>query len=111
MTGNISCTCGGKLIKTQCEVEFYGIDFGVRECEVCTDCNIEYLDQETLGEVEKEVKKRGLFNLGQRVSITKSGNSLVVRLPKDITAFSGIKYKDSAMIYPSSRKKIELELC
>ncbi len=69
------CRCGGTLKKSQTPVEFFGIDFGIKECEVCTKCGSEYLDDEVLGEVEQEVKKKGLFGMEQKVSIT---------IPKDI---------------------------
>lgn len=57
------CRCGGKLKKSTCNVEFFRIDFGVRECEVCTTCGSEYLDDEVIREVEEEVKRLGLFGL------------------------------------------------
>lgn len=104
------CRCGGVLKKSQCSVEFFGIDFGVRECEVCTSCNSEYLDDATLAEVEQEVKKRKLFGLEKNVQITKSGNSLVIRIPPEIAQFTHLTYKTNAKIYPVDEKKIEIEL-
>ena len=104
------CNCGGILKKSQTQVEFFGIDFGIKECEVCTKCGSEYLDNETLGEVEEEVKKKNLFGLEKQAQITKSGNSLVVRIPPEITKFSGIHYKDQVRIYPTAKNKIEIEL-
>ena len=43
------------------DVEFFGIDFGVKEASICSDCGSEYLSQEVIEEVEAEVKRRGLF--------------------------------------------------
>ena len=60
---DIKCRCGGNLRKTETEVEFFGIDFGVRKAEVCNRCGSEYLTQETMEEIEAEVKKRGLYGL------------------------------------------------
>lgn len=104
------CSCGGTLKKSHTQVEFYGIDFGVRECEICTKCGSEYLSDETLEEIEHEVKKKGLFGLEKQAHITKSGNSLVVRIPPEIVKFSGIQYKDLVRIYPIAKNKIELDL-
>ena len=52
------CSCGGTLKKSFCSVEFFGINFGENNCEVCTKCGSEYLDDETLGKIEEEVKKK-----------------------------------------------------
>lgn len=104
------CNCGGTLKKGHAQVDFFGIDFGIRECEVCSKCGSEYLNNETLDEIEQEVKKRKLFGLERQVQITKSGNSLVIRIPPEIARFSGIKYRDNARIYPTAKNKIEMEL-
>ena len=104
------CNCGGTLKKSHTQVEFFGIDFGIRECEVCTKCGSEYLSDEILDEVEREVKKRKLFGLEKQAQITKSGNSLVIRIPPEIVRFSGMHYKEQVRIYPTGKNKIELEL-
>lgn len=104
------CNCGGKLKKSHTQVEFFGIDFGIKECEVCTKCGSEYLDDRVLEGVEQEVKKRKLFGLEKQAQVTKSGNSLVVRLPPEIVKFAGINYKDYVRIYPISKNRIEVEL-
>ncbi len=46
------CSCGGKLKQSFCQVEFFGIDFGVKKCEVCTKCGSEFLDDKTVEEIE-----------------------------------------------------------
>ncbi|HJH25861.1 MAG TPA: hypothetical protein C5S37_03600 [Methanophagales archaeon] len=55
------CGCGGNLKKTKVKVEFFGIDFGLRDAEVCSACGSEYLNQETLKEIEKEIKERKIY--------------------------------------------------
>lgn len=42
-------------------MEFFGIDFGLRDAEVCTACGSEYLDQETLKVIEVEIKERKIL--------------------------------------------------
>ena len=102
------CNCGGTLKKSHTQVEFFGIDFGIRKCEVCTKCNSEYLDDEVLNEIEKEVKERKLFGVEKEVEITKSGNSLVIRLPPQIVKFTKAHYKDRVRIYPTGKSKISM---
>ncbi len=51
------CTCGGDLKRSKVEVEFFGINLGLREAEVCTLCGSEYLYQDTMKEIEAKVKE------------------------------------------------------
>lgn len=105
-----NCKCGGKMKKSHCGVEFFGIDFGLKECEVCTACQSEYLDDAVLEEIEKEVKKRKLFALERKITVTKSGNSLVIRIPPEIAKFSKVHYQSILKLIPITEKRIELEV-
>lgn len=104
------CSCGGKMKKSKTQVEFFGIDFGIRECEICTRCQSEFLDDKTMAEIEQEVKKKRLFGLEKQVQVTKSGNSLVLRLPPEVVKFTGLHYKDHVRIYPIEKKRVEIEI-
>ena len=97
-------------MNSQCEVEFFGIDFGIKKCEICKNCNAEYLDNETMRNIENDIKKRGVFGLEKLVKVTKSGNSIVIRIPPEIAKFSDIDYKSIIRIFPVSKNKIELEV-
>ena len=104
------CRCGGTLKKSQTSVEFFSIDFGIKPCEVCTRCGSEFLDDDTLELVEQEVKKRKLFGLEKQVQVTKSGNSLVIRIPPELVKFTGLSYKDLVRIYPVEKNRLEIEV-
>jgi hypothetical protein len=51
----VKCKCGGKLKRSFVEIEFFGIDFGIKQANVCSKCGSEYLPQEVMEEVEMEV--------------------------------------------------------
>ena len=104
------CSCGGKLKKSFCSIEFFGISFGERPCEVCTACGSEFLDDATLQEIEIEVKKRKIFGLQEEIRVLKSGNSLVFRIPPKIAKFADITTKTHARIFPADKRRIEIEL-
>ncbi|MDG6929078.1 MAG: AbrB/MazE/SpoVT family DNA-binding domain-containing protein [Nitrososphaerota archaeon] len=106
----IRCKCGGTLKDDVTEVEFFGIDFGVRKSEVCAECGSEYLPQEVMEELEAEVKRRGLYGLERRGRVAKSGNSLVIRIPKEIVDSLGIKRDLPIVIYPADKKKLVVEV-
>jgi len=91
-------------------VEFFGIDFGVKEASICSDCGSEYLPQQVMEEVEAEVKRRGLFGLERRGRVAKSGNSLVIRIPREIAKSLKIKRDLPIVIYPSEPRKLIIEV-
>ncbi len=106
----VRCKCGGRLKRSVTEVEFFGIDFGLKKANVCTDCGSEYLSQEVMEEVEAEVKRRGLFGLERRGRVAKSGNSLIIRIPKEIADSLRIKRDLPIVIYPSELRKLIIEV-
>ena len=65
---------------------------------------------EVLEEIEKEVKKKKLFALERKITVTKSGNSLVVRIPPEIAKFSKLHYQSILRLVPVTKKRIELEI-
>lgn len=104
------CSCGGELKKAKVAVEFFSIDFGLKDAEVCTSCGSEYLDQETMREIEKKVKEKNIFGLERKVSVTKSGNSLVIRIPPEIAEYLGIHYKSIVQLFPVDKDKLEIKV-
>ncbi|UCF09003.1 MAG: hypothetical protein JSW28_04780 [Thermoplasmata archaeon] len=92
------------------EIEFFGIDFGIKKIEMCTGCGDKYISDEVYEEVEKKARELGLFGLERKVKVTKSGNSLVLRLPPDIVKFAGIKYKDILSILPIEKGRFEIKV-
>ena len=106
----IRCKCGGKLKKSKTEVEFFGIDFGIQSCEVCAQCGSEYLSQELIEKIEKEVRRSRFFGLERRARVTKSGNSLVIRVPKEIAKSLRIEKDTAITIYPTEKRKLIVEV-
>ncbi len=104
------CTCGGELKRSKVEVEFFGIDFGLKDAEVCTRCGSEYLDQDTMKEIETIVKERNIFGLERKISVTKSGNSLVIRIPPEIAEYLGIHYKSVVQLFPVDKDRLEVKV-
>lgn len=91
-------------------MEFFGIDFGLKDAEVCTRCGSEYLDQETMKEIETIVKERNIFGLERKISVTKSGNSLVIRIPPEIAEYLGIHYKSVVQLFPVDKDRLEVKV-
>jgi len=92
------------------EVEFFGINFGIKKIEMCTKCESKYISDDIYKEVEEKAKELGLFGLERKVKVTKSGNSLVIRIPPDIAKFAGLKYQDILSILPIAKGKFEVKV-
>ena len=104
------CRCGGKLKTSKTHVEFYGIDFGIHRCEVCTKCGEEYLDSETMEKITEEVKKKGLFGLEAKTKVGIAGNSMMIRIPKKLARFIGLAKGLEVSMHPAGKKKLVVEI-
>lgn len=92
-----------KSIKTE---SMYGVELGKFPALVCEKCNESYTDEETTKKIEQKAKEKGIFGLGMKTKIAKAGNSLAVRIPKNIADYLGLKPGDEAFIHPEKNKLI-----
>jgi hypothetical protein len=104
------CRCGGKLVKAPISIEYFGIDFGIREGHVCTTCGDEFLTDEIWQEIEDRAKEAGIFGLEHKVKVRMSGNSLVVTIPPEIAKYVGIGKETLVSLVPTGKRKIEIEV-
>ncbi len=99
--------CGkGELKKGKIKEHMYGVYLGEFPAEICNKCNESFTDKETTKKIEEIAKKKGLFGLGKKTKITKSGNSLAIRIPKDIANFLKLKEGKDTFIHPEDNKLI-----
>lgn len=98
--------CKGKLIKKQVEFAMYGISLGKFPAEVCSKCGEEVFDEKTSQEIDRIAKEKGLWGLAKKVKVVKIGNSLAVRIPKQISDFIGLKEGKEALMRPDKNKII-----
>jgi len=84
--------CGkGRLRKGKIKETLFGIYLGEFNGEICTKCHESFTDEKTTQAIENAAKKKGIWGLGKKTKITKPGNSLAVRSPKDIASFLNLK--------------------
>lgn len=82
----------------------FGVYLGEFPAEVCSACGESFTDQETTKKIEEAAKKNGIWNLGKKTKITRTGNSLAVRIPKELADFLKLKEGDDAFIHPEEKK-------
>ena len=103
--------CGkGKLRRGKVREQMFGVDLGEYPAEICGSCEESFVDQEAMRKIETRAKELGLWGLAKKVSIAKSGNSLVVRIPADLARFLKLKGGEDALVRPEGREKIVVEL-
>ena len=76
----------GKIKETM-----FGIYLGEFPAEICSNCNESFTDEKTTRAIEESAKKKCVWGLGKKTKITKTGNSLAVRIPKEIVNFLELK--------------------
>ena len=103
--------CGkGRLRRGKVRQEMFGVDLGKYLAEICESCGESFVDQKAMRKIEARAKELGLWGLAKKVSIAKSGNSLVVRIPAGLARFLRLKGGEDALVRPEGREKIVVEL-
>jgi transposase-like protein len=96
----------GVLKKGKIREAMFGVDLGEFPAEICSKCRESFTDEETTRKIEEAAKKKGLWGLGMKTKIMKSGNSLAVRIPKKIADHLNLKQGEEAFIHPQDNKLI-----
>ena len=99
--------CGkGILKRTKIKESMFGVYLGEFPAEVCNYCKESFTDEKTTKAIEMAAKEKGIWGLGKKTKITKTGNSLAIRIPKDIANFLKLKEGKEAFIHPEKNKLI-----
>ena len=99
--------CGkGELKKGKIKEEMFGVYLGEFPAEICNKCNESFTDEKTTRLIEDAAKKKGIWGLGKKTKITKTGNSLAVRIPQEIAKFLNLKDGKEAYIHPEGNRLV-----
>ena len=96
----------GELKKGKIKEYMFGHYLGEFPAQLCTKCNESFTDSETTRKIEEIAKKKGIFGLGKKTKITKTGNSLAIRIPKRIVDFLKLKDGEETYIHPEGNKLV-----
>lgn len=94
----------GILKKEKIKEEMFGVFLGEFPADVCDNCRESFTDSETTKKIEEIAKKKGIWGLGVKTKIIKTGNSLAVRIPKKIADFLKLSEGKEAYIHPDSTR-------
>jgi len=96
----------GTLKKGKIKETMFGVYLGEFPADICSECSESFTDSETTIKIQEAAKKKGIWGLGKKTKITKTGNSLAVRIPKDIAVFLDLKEGKEAYIHPEDKKLV-----
>ena len=102
--------CNGRLKKKIVEYTVYGKNLGSFPAKVCEKCGEQWFDEATAIKIEEAEKKEGLFGLCKQSKISYGGNSLIIRVPKEIAKFLNLKKESPVVIYPENKHKISIDI-
>lgn len=86
----------------------FGIDLGTYPGQKCSSCGEVFTDSTEMIKIEKKAKQKGIWGLGKKTKITRTGNSLAVRIPKEIAEYLHLKEGNEAWMHPE-RDKLVIE--
>ncbi len=96
----------GNLAKGRIREIMFGVDLGEFSAMVCNKCSESFTDEATTRLIEEAAKKKGIWGLGKTTKIAKAGNSMVVRVPKQIAEFLKMKVGQEAFVHPDKDKLV-----
>lgn len=96
----------GTLKKGKVKEAMFGVYLGEFAAEICTNCKESFTDSKTTTAIEQAAKRKGIWGLGRKTKITRAGNSLAVRIPKDIARFLKLQEGREAYIHPDENKLV-----
>ncbi len=102
--------CGGKLIEKKLPYRVHGEFISNFLAVVCTKCGEICYSGDTISEMTKILKKKGLWGLESTTKIQKVGDSFGVIINKKIAEYLNLKKGESVRIRPSGKNKIIIEV-
>ena len=103
--------CGkGKLRTGTIREEMFGVDLGTYDGELCDACGESFLGSGAMKAIEARARALGLWGLGTKVKVVRSGNSLVVRIPAPLARHLKIRAGQEVMVSPNKENGLILEL-
>jgi len=97
----MECSCGGKATKTRLELDGFSVS-GWK----CSKCGEVYLDPRDVNPILKLKKLASEQMLSSKVG--KVGNSLVLRIPKELADLYGIKKGRILKLVPENKNEIKV---
>lgn len=100
----------GNLVRKKVKHAQMGIELGSYEADVCETCSEVFFTEESAIKIEEKAKKLGIWGLGARTKVGYSGNSLIIRVSKEIADFMELERGEEVFVYPKDKEKLIVEV-
>ncbi|HLC64747.1 MAG TPA: AbrB/MazE/SpoVT family DNA-binding domain-containing protein [Candidatus Nanoarchaeia archaeon] len=102
--------CGGNTQRKNVEHKEFGISLGMFKADVCEKCGEAYFDEKTADEIQRRSREKGLFGLAKKAKVAEVGNSIAIRIPKEIATFMKIKKGKEVTLFPESQHDLRVQV-
>ena len=96
----------GELRSGTAPESLFGVALGTFPAEICDACGETFTDAIATAQIESAAREKGIWGLGKKTKVTKTGNSLSVRIPKEIADYLKLKAGREAYIHPDGNKLV-----
>src|SRR3989338_3167456 len=79
--------CNSKLKEGKVREEYLGHELGEFDGFSCVKCGETLLTEDSVKKAQQKAKELGLWGLAEKTKIAKSGNSLMVRIKKNVANY------------------------
>jgi len=102
--------CTGNTLKKQVEYKEFDVSLGEFKADVCEKCGETYFDEATAEKIQQKSKELGLFGLAKKAKVAEVGNSIAIRIPKEIATFLSLEKGMEVTLVPRSRHDLHVEV-
>ena len=102
--------CSGKTEPKLVDYQEMGVSFGKYNAEACGQCGEEFFDEKTAGEIQRKSRQLGLFGLARKAKVAEIGNSIAIRIPKEMAAFLHLKKGKEVTLLPKNRHDLMIQV-
>ncbi len=102
--------CRQKMKPGKYPYAYTDISLGLFEGEKCAHCGEIFFSEKASDEIDRKAKEIGIWGMGKEGIVGTSGNSLIVRVPKEIGEFLNLKPGKKVFIHPEGKKKLVVEM-
>lgn len=98
--------CKVEMKEQLVEHKEFGVSLGKFPAMVCSKCGEKFYDSAAVDKIQAASKKAGLFGMVSRVKAAKIGNSIAIRVPKEIAEFVHLKPGSEVILHPEGSRII-----
>lgn len=95
--------CDGKTTSKMLDHKEFGVSLGLFKAEVCEKCGESFFNEATAEKIQQKSKEMGLFGLAKKAKVAEFGNSLAIRIPKELATFLNLKKGKDVLLVPKDK--------